>query len=42
MRLKVRGSCLPVREYKGMEWIYDVDVSMLTKETEMHVLFGCK
>ena len=43
MRLMVRGGCLPVRGFKGMEWKYDDDLSVCgTKETEIHVLFECK
>ena len=26
VRLMVRGGCLPVRGYKGMEWKYDDDL----------------
>ena len=38
VRLMVRGGCLPVRGYKGMEWQYDDDwCACETKETEMHV-----
>ena len=40
VRLMVRGGCLPVRGYKGMEWKYDDDLCVCgTKETEIHLLF---
>ena len=44
VRLMVRGGCLPVRGFKGMEWKYDDDLCVWggggTKG--IHVLFECK
>ena len=40
MRLMVRGDCLPVRGFKGMEWKYDDECCVCgTKETEINVFF---
>ena len=38
VRLIIRGGCLPVRGFKGMEYADDM-CECGTKETERHVLF---
>ena len=40
VRLLVRGGCLPVRGFKGMEWKYYDDLYVWrTQETEIYVFF---